>query len=72
MHGLKTIQRLNAETAEAREICEKHGVALGDIPAPLPEPLRVYKCDGDLLDCDDCCGSGLEPYDLPHVDESAK
>lgn len=75
MHGLKTIQRLNAETAEAREICEKHGVALGDIPAPtgpLPEPLRVYKCDGGLLGCDDCCGSGLEPYDLPDVDESAK
>jgi hypothetical protein len=75
MHGLKTIHQLNKEAAEAREICEKHGVALGDIPAPtgpLPEPLRVYKCDGDLLDCDDCCGSGLEPYDLPNVDESAK
>ena len=68
MHGLKTIQRLNAETTEAREICEKHGVALGDIPAPtgpLPEPVPADKCD-------DCCGSGLEPYDLPTVDESAK
>lgn len=56
MHGLKTIHQLNREAAEAREICEKHGVALGDIPAPpaeLPQPVAV--------DCD-----------LPNVDESAK
>lgn len=57
MHGLKTIHQLNREATEAAAICEKHGVALGDIPAPpaeLPQPTA----------CPDC--------DLPNVDESAK
>lgn len=42
MHGLKTIHQINREATEAAAICEKHGVALGDIPAPtgpLPEPV---------------------------------
>lgn len=75
MHGLKTIHQINREATEAAALCEKHGVALGDIPAPigpLPEPVPADKCDGDLLGCDGCCGSGLGPYDLPDVDESAK
>ena len=52
MHGLKTIHQLNREAAEAREICEKHGVALGDIPAApadLPTPKRVADMTDDEL-----------------------
>jgi hypothetical protein len=72
MHGLKTIHQLNREAAEAAAICEKHGVALGDIPAPvgpLPEPVPAPQCDGDLLGCEGCSGA---EYDLPNIDESAK
>lgn len=68
MHGLKTIHRLNQEAIEAAAICEKHGVALGDIPAPpaeLPTPKRAADMtDNELLDA--------LGYDLPNVDESAK
>lgn len=48
MHGLKTIHRLNQEAIEAREICEKHGVALGDLPSPsaeLPKPTSAEKLE---------------------------
>ena len=79
MHGLKTIHQLNREAAEAREICEKHGVALGDIPAApaeLPAPKRVADLtDDELLGA---LGYGLPDggryslYDRPNVDESAK
>lgn len=68
MHGLKTIHQLNREAVEAREICEKHGVALGDIPAPpteLPAPKRV----SDITDDEPLDALG---YDLPNVDESGK
>lgn len=68
MHGLKTIHQINREATEAAAICEKHGVALGDIPAlptELPAPLRIDDMtDDELLDALD--------YDLPNIDESAK
>lgn len=73
MHGLKTIYQINREATEAAAICEKHGVALGDIPAPtgpLPEPVLV-KHPQDMTD--DELLAELQPgYDLPTVDESGK
>ena len=63
MHGLKTIHQINREATEAAAICEKHGVALGDIPAPtgpLPEPVLV-KHPQDMTD--DELMAELQPAD---------